>query len=70
MKISPFFYGLFLSLVIIMTSCVSSKKIVYFQTEEDETDPEVTEIINTYKPLIQSGDILSIIVNSISPEAS
>jgi len=58
------------SMIILLTSCVSSKEITYFQTEEKNIDPIITEIINQYTPRIQTGDILSVTVSSISPEAN
>ena len=59
-----------IGLTLILTSCVSSKEITYFQTRQEKIDPEVTEIINQYTPRIQSGDVLSVLVSSISKEAN
>jgi polysaccharide export outer membrane protein len=49
-------------------SCVSPKKIVYFQG--DTLSRYVTDITHTYIPTIQKNDMLSIIVGSLSPEAN
>lgn len=53
-----------------LASCTSQKKITYFQPLSDSTDSEVAAIVNPYKEVVQKGDILSIKVNSLSPEAS
>ena len=69
MKVVHFFLG-WLLIVLFATSCVKSKDLTYFQPENDSIDYEVTEIVNQFVPQIQSGDILSISVSSISPDAS
>ncbi|NCD67809.1 polysaccharide biosynthesis/export family protein [Mucilaginibacter agri] len=51
-----------------LTSCFNEKKITYFQRGVNQKD--TVEIAKKYIPKIQSGDILSIYVNSLSPEAS
>lgn len=54
--------------VIFFASCASQKPFVYFQKGQNGLDT-----INTakaYVPTINSGDILSIYVSSLSPEAS
>lgn len=51
-----------------LTSCVSSKKINYFQDEDGKT---INENIINYQPTIQFGDILTINVASAEePEAA
>ena len=70
MKTYKSFFGIFFCLVFTLSSCVSEKKITYFQPAENTTDPVVAEIINTYTPRIQEGDILNVMVSSISKEAN
>lgn len=53
--------------VIILSSCASTKKVTYFTDLQDGVIP--SSVINL-EPIIQKGDILSISVSSLSPEAS
>lgn len=55
---------------LIFTSCVSTKDVTYFQSATLEKDVETREINNRYTARIQEGDILSVVVSSLSPEAS
>jgi polysaccharide export outer membrane protein len=55
---------------ILFSSCVSQKKISYFQIKSPEHDLQELELHYPYISKIQSGDILSILVSSLSPEAS
>ncbi len=57
-----------LVLVSLITGCASSKKINYFQDQEEGSEPQET-IIN-YEPTIQYGDVLNINVSSLEPEAA
>jgi len=60
--------ALIIILAALFTGCASSKKINYFQDEEDK---EIEEIITNYEPTIQFGDILTINVSSaVQPEAA
>lgn len=52
----------------LVTSCVSQKEIVYFQTDQ-EMDGQA-DILNSHTAKIQPGDILSVMVSSLSAEAS
>lgn len=70
MRISKFLFVFFLPSILLLGSCVSKEKIVYFQSASETDDPMVTEITNSYKPTIREGDILTIIVSSISKEAN
>jgi polysaccharide export outer membrane protein len=54
-------------LSLIFTGCVSSKKIVYFQ---DDKGQKLDENIVNFQPTLQFGDILSINVSSLTPEAA
>ena len=60
-------YLLLVWLTIIFTSCVSSKKMVYFQDNGNDLTFENYEI---FEPKIQIGDILSINVSAIDKGAA
>ncbi|MBG6062027.1 polysaccharide export outer membrane protein [Flavobacterium sp. CG_9.1] len=60
-------YLLIVWLTVILTSCVSSEKMVYFQGNQDNLSHEDYEI---YEPKIQKGDILSINVSAIDKGAA
>ena len=60
-------YFLIVWLTIILTSCVSSKKMVYFQDNVNDLTFENYEI---FEPKIQIGDILSINVSAIDKGAA
>lgn len=51
-----------------MSSCVSTKSIVYFQG--DSLRYSAHEITQRYTPTIQANDLLSIVVGSLSTEAN
>ncbi|QHV94074.1 polysaccharide biosynthesis/export family protein [Spirosoma endbachense] len=51
-----------------LTSCVSTKHLSYFQQEPGKAD--ALTVAARYVPTIQPGDVLSIQVNSLNPEAS
>lgn len=56
---------------LMLASCVSPKEITYFQASESDTTKTNTQVITaSYEAIIQKGDILSIKVSSLSPEAS
>lgn len=56
---------LVLLLTILLSSCVSKKKIIYFQNDQISQ----TEINNTYKTIFKPDDLLQITVSSIDLEA-
>ncbi|MEN9523526.1 MAG: hypothetical protein RL065_1903, partial [Bacteroidota bacterium] len=58
-----------LALIIISAGCFPQKKIVYFQSNKEQTDSLVS-INNNYLPTIQSNDVLNIFVTSINAEVS
>ncbi|MBB6110787.1 polysaccharide biosynthesis/export family protein [Mucilaginibacter lappiensis] len=64
------FLKIFLAIVsvILISSCSNEKKLVYFQKTKGFTD--TLDLAKVYIPKIQPGDILSIYVNSLNPEAS
>ncbi len=53
--------------IISLSSCVSSKKILYFQ---DGTTPVTTETLQVFEPKIQTGDLLSINISAMNAEAA
>jgi polysaccharide export outer membrane protein len=53
-----------------MSSCISTKKITYFQPASRELDEVIAKIEETYTPQIKEGDILSITVSSLNKEAN
>jgi len=53
--------------IVLLSSCASSKKMIYFQ---GTTTPENTEALLSYEPKIQAGDILNIHVSAIDAEAA
>ena len=52
---------------LIVTSCVSSKKMVYFQ---DNEGVELNETIVSFEPTIQTGDLLNITVSALDAAAA
>lgn len=60
----------FLLLMVVFMSCVSRKGMVYFQPKDKNPDVENVQIKGSYISKIQPGDILSIGVFSLSPEAN
>ena len=61
---------LFLVLIVFSTSCVSRKDVTYFQSASLDQDTKNAEIAKKFIATIHEGDILQIIVSSLSPEAS
>ncbi|MFK5957234.1 MAG: polysaccharide biosynthesis/export family protein [Lutibacter sp.] len=66
MKNNRFNYLVVVSLAILLVSCVSKQKMVYFQTIEGQ---ELQESIVNYEPKFQIGDLLTINVSAIDAEA-
>lgn len=68
LRISLFLF--FVTIVIIegTTSCVSPKTIVYFQGDTSRLSS--SKITQNYVPIIESNDMLSIIVGSLNAEAN
>ena len=66
-------YMQYRSLIVILfsalffSSCVNSRKAVYFNNLQDTT---ITNSVANVDPVIQSGDLLNISVSSLNPEAS
>jgi polysaccharide export outer membrane protein len=54
----------------LLSACMSTKKITYFQPASQELDEVIAKIKETYTPQIKEGDILSITVSSLSKEAN
>lgn len=64
----PFILLVLISLL--ASSCISKKKINYFQAGQTEKDIQAIDTDHKYIAKLQPGDILSILVSSLSPEAS
>lgn len=60
-------YSFFLLLVIQLTSCKTREKLVYFQSNGNDT---VTKGQSNYTPVFKTDDFLSIVVTGEDPEAS
>lgn len=52
--------------ILLIMSCVSTKKTVYFKNDSDTSRLSEQKIIENYTPTIQPDDILAITVSSIS----
>ena len=55
-------------IIFLFSACGTEKNLVYFQKSNKASD--TVSVYKAYVPKIQSGDILSIYINSLSPEAS
>lgn len=51
-----------------ITGCVSTQELTYFQGQPGQTD--ALPLTSRYTPKIQSGDVLSVQVSSLNPEAT
>lgn len=67
---TPPFISLGIILMLGFTSCLSTKDVTYFQPADKSVDKIVNDVKEKYTPTIQSGDILSITVSSLSKEAN
>ncbi len=59
-----------LGILLFLSSCVGRKEIAYFQPPVKTADLEKMDAGPGFIPLLQSGDIIGIMVSSLSPEAS
>jgi polysaccharide export outer membrane protein len=57
-------FGIIFTSVLLLSSCTSRKNIAYYQNIEQLND----QTQQTYEPRLQADDLLSIIVNSETPE--
>jgi polysaccharide export outer membrane protein len=55
---------------LVWSSCVSHKNVVYFQGDPQQRDMHIDSVAKAYVPTIKPGDILSIMVTSLSPDAT
>lgn len=53
----------YLLILITLSSCVSKKKIIYLQGQQNQSSNQVN-----YEPIIQNDDLLSITISSVEPE--
>ena len=56
------------ALVSLVSSCISSRQLVYFQNQSVVSDS--IRMVDRFVPTVQPGDILSVRVSSLSPEAA
>ena len=63
-KLSMF---LFLSGILLLSSCVNSRKAIYFNNIQDTT---LNNALASVEPVIQTNDLLNISVTSLNPEAT
>lgn len=66
----PFLLFVTIALSLIATSCISQKKIVYFQPPVVKSDTVYSDTIQKYTLCLKPGNIISVGVSSISPEAN
>jgi len=66
MSMKKFSFLYFLLSAFLFTSCVSKKKVIYFQ----EIDTASTENKSNYEPVIKTDDVLYINVTTLDPKAS
>jgi len=59
-----------LFLLILISSCTSTKNIVYFKDLKDTSKVYSQIIENTYELKLQPDDIIQILVNSVNPQAT
>lgn len=59
-----------LLVILLCSSCISQKKVTYFQVSANELNLEEVNLNHEYAAKIQAGDILNIMVSSLSSEAS
>lgn len=69
------FYKSFIALtlglsILCASSCVSKKDVTYFQPNTSTNDLTKIGINNKFTTKVQAGDILAVLVSSLSPEAS
>lgn len=57
-----------LALVTLVSGCISSKQLVYFQGQPAVSDS--IKLMDRFVPTVQPGDILTVRVSSLSPEAT
>lgn len=60
-------YSALFGMILLFSSCVSSKKMVYFQDTENS---QLKETIVNFEPKIQAGDLISINVSALEAEAA
>ncbi|POY34897.1 sugar transporter [Solitalea longa] len=58
------------AILAVLTGCVNQKQVTYFQPSDANSDITKLAINNKYITTIQAGDILAVMVSSLSPEAS
>ena len=59
----------FFGIWVCLSSCISSKELVLYQANELGKD-QCTALAPRFVPTIKAGDVLSVQVSSLSPEAT
>lgn len=59
-----------ITLFLLATSCISQKEITYFQTDAVTNDTVKSEVLPKYILRLKTGNIISVGVSSISPDAN
>ena len=59
-----------IALITFVSGCISSQKLVYFQGQATVADSASIKGVDRFVPTVQPGDILSVRVSSLSPEAT
>ncbi len=62
--------SILLTFLVLLTSCTSRKKVAYFQATDAAKDVEQLDVQQKHISKLQVGDLLGIMVSSLSPEAS
>ncbi|AUD04473.1 sugar transporter [Spirosoma pollinicola] len=57
-----------IALTSLVSGCISSKKLVYFQDQVAASDS--IKLMDRFVPTVQPGDVLTVRVSSLSPEAT
>lgn len=68
MHINRFVFLVFISIIFIFTSCVSSKEVVYLNNLSDSANSSLTHAKTDFESPIQKNDVLSIVVGGSNPE--
>lgn len=67
MSLRTFTYSIIIVNIFLLASCVSTKPVQYLENRKDTT---IANIVKYQQPIIQPGDILSVMVYSDNPAAS
>lgn len=68
MYINRFVFLVLISVILIFSSCVSSKEVVYLNNLADSANASLTHAKTNFENPIQKNDVLSIVVGGSNPE--